>query len=219
MRMFKVFSDDEVKSTLETLEKLTWQDGKETALGGAKDIKNNQQITPKDSEFRPIAELVKKKILDKTSVISNYAFPRAIVGVRANRYGVGQTYGWHVDFSHMEGLRTDMSFTLFLKDPKSYEGGGLEIYHGQYKTSIKGKPGEMVIYPTGLLHRVVPVTSGERTCIVGWINSFIAIEECRHALFTIAVNNAKLRKELGPDREEIKQINYSYFQLQRFLSD
>jgi PKHD-type hydroxylase len=218
MRMFKVLTDEEVAHIVTTLDKLEWQDGKETAVGGAKDIKNNQQITLKNPAFRPIVDLVSKKILDKGSVIRSYAFPRTLVGIRANRYGVGQTYGWHVDFSHMEGHRTDMSFTLFLKDPSSYEGGGLEITHGQYKTSLKGKPGEMVIYPTGLLHQVAPVTKGERTCIVGWINSFIPVEECRQALFTMAINNGKLKKELG-DREEIKQINYAFFQLQRFLSD
>jgi PKHD-type hydroxylase len=218
MRMFKCLNAEELASVLETIEKLEWQDGKETAIGGAKDIKNNQQITLKNPAFRPIVDLVSKKILDKSSIIRSYAFPRVVVGVRANRYTVGQTYGWHVDVSHMEGHRTDMSFTLFLKDPKSYQGGGLEITHGQYKTSLKGQPGEMVIYPTGLLHQVAPVTEGERVCIVGWINSFILTEECRQALFTIAVNNGKLKKELG-DREELKQINYAFFQLQRFLSD
>lgn len=218
MRMFKCLTAEEVASVLEGLEKLEWEDGKDTAVGGAKDIKNNQQITLKNPEFRPIVSLVSNKILDKKSIIRSYAFPRAVVGVRANRYGVGQTYGWHVDFSHMDGFRTDMSFTLFLKDPKSYSGGGLEITHGQYKTAVKGKPGEMVIYPTGLLHRVAPVTEGERVCVVGWINSFIPIEECRQALFTMAVNNAKLKHELG-DRDEVRQINYAFYQLQRFLSD
>jgi PKHD-type hydroxylase len=218
MRMFKVLSDEEVAQICSQLENLQWQDGKETAIGGAKDIKNNQQITLRDPGFKSIAELINKKIMDKQSSLRSYAYPRVVVGMRANRYSEGQTYGWHVDFSHMDGYRTDMSFTLFLADPDSYEGGGLEITHGQYKTSVKGKPGEMVIYSTGLLHQVAPVTKGVRTCIVGWINSFIPIEECRAALFTMAMNNAKLKKELG-DREEIKQINYAYFQLQRYLSD
>lgn len=218
MRMFRVLSDEEVAQVRKQLEPLKWQDGRETALGGAKDIKNNEQITLKDPGFKKIAQLIQQKIMDKQSPIRSYAYPRVLVGMRANRYGVGQTYGWHVDFSHMDGYRTDMSFTLFLAEPDSYEGGGLEITHGQYKTSVKGKPGEMVIYPTGLLHQVAPVTKGVRTCIVGWINSFVPIEECRAALFTLAINNAKLKKELG-DREEIKQMNYAYFQLQRFLSD
>lgn len=39
-----------------------------------------------------------------------------------SRYTAGMRYGTHVDDAVMGGIRTDISFTLFLADPSSYEG-------------------------------------------------------------------------------------------------
>ena len=36
-------------------------------------------------------------------------------------------YGAHVDDALMNGMRSDVSFTLFLSDPATYDGGALVI--------------------------------------------------------------------------------------------
>jgi PKHD-type hydroxylase len=69
MRMFKFLADEEVAQVRAQLETLQWQDGKETAIGGAKNIKNNQQITLRDPGFKSIADMITKKIMDKQSPI------------------------------------------------------------------------------------------------------------------------------------------------------
>ena len=111
----------------------------------------------------------------------------------------------HVDNALMaqgtEKIRTDLSFTLFLSDPESYEGGELTIDWAGMTQSIKLPAGSLVLYPSTTLHRVETVTSGERIVCVGWIESQIRTTEQREVLFDIAnlraALNARLPEEAG----------------------
>ena len=107
-----------------------------------------------------------------------------------------------VDTALINNLRTDYSFTIFLKDPSTYEGGVLEMkmQDGQVQ-QFKLPAGQMVLYPTGQLHRVTEVTSGSRRCIVGWMQSAFADSEDRalNAEFCELMNFAKEDLQLGWD--------------------
>ena len=83
------------------------------------------------------------------------------------------TYGTHVDDAIMGGVRTDLSFTLFLSDPESYQGGALVIDDAYGERDVRLPAGELILYPSTTLHRVDPVTSGVRLAAVGWVRSFV----------------------------------------------
>jgi PKHD-type hydroxylase len=102
-----------------------------------------------------------------------------------SRYEPGMNYGSHVDDALMQGLRTDVSFTLFLSDPESYDGGELVIETASGEDAIKLDPGALVAYPTTTLHRVNEVTRGERLAVVGWARSFIRDAAQRELLFDL----------------------------------
>jgi len=138
--------------------------------------------------------------------------------LRIANYHSGGHYGWHVDMAHMSGYRTDMSFTLFLTDKDEYEGGALEADWGHYKTSIKGAKGQMVLYPTGVLHQVTPVTKGDRIVIVGWISSLIPSHDDREALFKLSQEAARLGK-LVNNPEEMKNMSYLQQYFRRRVSE
>ena len=91
-----------------------------------------------------------------------------------NRYEAGMEYGLHADSAYINGLRTDVSFTLFLDDPASYQGGELVIHTSNQQYTFKLPAGSMVMYPSGALHRVTPVSYGIRNAVVGWVQSHIA---------------------------------------------
>ena len=55
------------------------------------------------------------------------AMPKSFVKILVSRYQPGMSYGAHVDDALMGGVRTDLSFTLFLSDPETYGGGALVI--------------------------------------------------------------------------------------------
>lgn len=87
-------------------------------------------------------------------------------------YSVDGHYDWHAD----DVLRSDnndarkLSFSLLISDDDEYEGGELEFYGPAGVYNYKPKRNEAIFFPSFLLHRVAPVTSGLRKSVVGWIH-------------------------------------------------
>ena len=108
-----------------------------------------------------------------------------------SRYKPGKQYGTHVDDALMRVLRTDISFTLFLTEPETYEGGALVVESAAGEQEFKLAAGAMIVYPSTVLHRVELVQKGERLAAVGWARSFIRSSE-RAKLFLIS----KMRGEV-----------------------
>ena len=94
-------------------------------------------------------------------------------------------YGSHVDDALMDGMRTDVAFTLFLSDPKSYAGGELTIESPSGEDTFKLDAGSLVAYPATSLHRVADVTRGARLAAVGWARSFVRDQARRELLFDL----------------------------------
>lgn len=153
--------------------------GSTTAGPMAASVKNNLQLDPKRG--RAVVEEIKAYILDDQQ-IDLYALPLSINGMMINRYDEGMEYGNHSDSPTMEGVRCDLSFTLFLEDCQNYDGGELvlEQEHGLLK--VKPKIGSIFVYSTGLMHRVTRVTRGSRLACVGWIQSRVREENRRKVL-------------------------------------
>jgi PKHD-type hydroxylase len=94
-------------------------------------------------------------------------------------------YGSHVDDALMGGMRTDISFTLFLSDPTSYDGGELIIDSASGEETFKLEAGALVAYPATSLHRVGAVTRGTRLAAIGWARSFVRDPAQRELLFDL----------------------------------
>ena len=102
-----------------------------------------------------------------------------------SRYKPGKQYGTHVDDALMSGMRTDISFTLFLAEPETYEGGALVVESAAGEQEFRLAAGAMIVYPSTALHRVESVKKGERLAAVGWARSFIRSSEQREILFDL----------------------------------
>lgn len=105
-------------------------------------------------------------------------------------YGPGDHYDWHPDtFSDPmpetdpnAGMIRKLSFTLLLSDQDDYEGGGLLIEDHQRSgpdelwnriTNMNVVPeytqkGTMIVFPSHLWHKVLPIKRGIRKSLVGW---------------------------------------------------
>jgi PKHD-type hydroxylase len=97
----------------------------------------------------------------------------------------GGPRGTHVDDALMDGMRTDVSFTLFPAEPETYEGGALVIETAAGEQAFKLGAGSMILYPSNTLHRVAPVERGERLAVVGWARSFVHSPERREIPFDL----------------------------------
>jgi PKHD-type hydroxylase len=127
--------------------------------------------------------------------------PKAITELLFSRYQPGDEYGTHVDNPVIDGIRTDVSFTLFLSPPASYEGGELIIDTMAGEEEIKLDAGQLVAYPSTTLHRVNLVTRGERLAAVGWAQSYIRDAGRREILFDLDTARQRLFAHSGKTPE------------------
>jgi PKHD-type hydroxylase len=127
--------------------------------------------------------------------------PKAIIGPLFSRYQPGHAYGPHVDDALLGGVRSDVSFTLFLSPPDSYDGGELIIDTPAGEEAFKLGAGSVVTYPATALHRVAPVTRGERLAGAGWVRSYIRDAGQRELLFDLDTARRRLFDREGKTAE------------------
>lgn len=164
-------------------EGLRFEDGRKTAGPHAAMVKNNAQAAASDRRDAILAKV--ENALKAHPVFAAAVRPRALSRLILSRCRDGQGYGPHVDDALMAGLRTDVSFTLFLSDPGTYDGGALEIEEALETRAVKLPAGGLFLYPATTLHRVAPVTRGERLAVVGWAQSWIRRPDRRDLLFDL----------------------------------
>ncbi|MCA1772510.1 MAG: Fe2+-dependent dioxygenase [Halomonas sp.] len=151
-----VLDHHEVAALREAAESILYEDGINTAGRYARGVKHNAQAS---AERDAILAKV-KKALNRHEVFKSAARPRKFARMLVSRYRSGMEYGTHVDDPVMNDCRTDLSFTLLLSEPDSYEGGGLIIEDNIEARVIRLQPGDLVLYPISALHRVEPVAWG-----------------------------------------------------------
>jgi|SaaInl6LU_22_DNA_1037377.scaffolds.fasta_scaffold31348_2 PKHD-type hydroxylase len=182
MKINKILNKSEVSYINSLIEKLQFIDGKISATGQAQKVKNNSQANPVGDIFLELHQYI-QKILHESSWIKNRFFPKQFSTTMINKYSAGESYGRHMDSSHIQTskygiLRRDFSYTLMLSDKDNYDGGELKIENPEnINQTIKLDSGDIVIYPSNRIHSVLPVTQGERIAFVGWISSYIKTYE------------------------------------------
>ena len=174
-------------------------DGKTTAGWSAKLVKSNLQAAP-SAEVERLRGLVEARLTGH-AVFALATRPKAVIGPLFSRYRPGHAYGAHVDDALIGGMRTDVSFTLFLADPEAYDGGELIIDTASGEESFKLPAGSLVTYPATMLHRVAPVTRGERLAAPGWVRSIVRDPARRELLFDLETARRRLFDREGKTAE------------------
>jgi PKHD-type hydroxylase len=190
----QVLKGAELERVRAGLEAAAFGDGRASAQGSAREVKKNREVA--DASVAELRAVV-KQAMGAHSRVSGYARPVRWSEMLFSRYGEGDAYGEHVDAPFMRGeggtdMRADLSFTLFLDDPGSYEGGELVLDTQRRPQPIKLAAGDVVLYPTSVLHAVAPVRSGVRRAAVGWIESRIRNAEQRLMLHDFELSVAAL---------------------------
>jgi PKHD-type hydroxylase len=201
-----------------------WTDGRTTAGRQAAQVKNNEQLQPGSEPHRELQALV-LQALEKHPQFFSATLPKRVLPPLFNRYaGAANAYGSHVDQAvrylpgGVQRVRTDISCTLFLSDPASYDGGELVIEHSFGEQRVKLAAGDLVVYPGTSVHRVEPVTRGERLASFFWIESMVRADEQRRLLYEMDMGLMKLRGELG-ETPELVQLTGTYHNLLRMWAD
>ena len=194
-------------------ESADWRPGAETAGWAARDVKNNHQLN-RQCQLHQTLALELTDLLGAHPLVQAAAFPRQIHDILFSRSGVGEGYGRHVDSAYMAGGRSDLSFTIALSGPDDYEGGALVLESPGKEEVFRLPVGHALVYPSTMLHRVEPVTSGERFVAVGWIESRIRHADQRELLFELDMTGRTLFERSGGD-EVFDSISRTYANLLR----
>lgn len=218
-----VLSTTEVAHFRKVLELADWSDGKATAGYLSNRVKDNLQIPENDPAARKLGSLI-LDALDRNHLFVSAALPLKVIPPLFNRYAGGQSYGGHIDgaIRPVAGtphrVRTDLSATLFLSGPQDYDGGELVIEGQSASQRIKLPAGDMVLYSGTSVHRVEPVTRGERLAAFFWIQSMVRDDAKRDILFVIDSVVQQLGKSAQQHGSSV-QLAGAYHNLLRLWSD
>jgi PKHD-type hydroxylase len=170
----------------------SFTDGASTAGWSAREVKRNLQVTPGTPDYEQIARIVRESFM-RSGELQAALLPAAATPVLFNRYGQGMEYGPHVDTPIMgsmsNAVRSDIAITIFLSDPRSYDGGELTIFMDGISSQFKLEAGAAIAYPAHTLHHVTPVTRGARDAAILWVQSQIRDPSKRELLWDM--ENAK----------------------------
>jgi PKHD-type hydroxylase len=221
LRIPNVLNETELDSLREALSGQTapWVDGRATAGHQGAPVKHNQQLDEASTLARELGNVVLAQ-LERNALFISAVLPHKVYPPMFNRYGEGMQFGTHVDGAvrSLPGsphkLRTDLSATLFLSAPQTYDGGELVVESDLGSQSAKLGAGDMIVYTATSRHRVNTITRGTRLACIFWIQSLIRDDGQREQLFELDRSIQRLT-QTGADADSLVRLAAHYHALLR----
>ena len=201
-----------------------WIDGNATSGSQSALAKRNEQL-PEGSAAAREAGAILLEALGNSPLFFAAALPLKVFPPLFNRYGEGHTFDTHVDnaIRIQRGsdfrLRSDLSVTVFLEDPDSYDGGVLVVEDHFGSHQVRLPAGHAVVYPSSSLHHVTPVTRGTRVESFYWLQSMVLDTEARRLLFGLDQSIQRLTGQLGGADRSVIELTGTYHNLLRRWAD
>ena len=234
LRIPQALTPEELAQVRQLIITADWADGRITAGSQSGTVKNNLQL-PEELPAAQQARHLVSVALARNPMFVTGALPKSVYPPLFNRYsGDANHFGNHIDNAvrtHAatgRHVRTDISCTLFLSEPESYDGGELVVHDTYGEQRIKFAAGDLVMYPGTSVHRVEPVTRGERLACFFWIESMVRTDAQRRLLYDMDMAITGLRqKDLDKatngkphtDSPEVVQLTGCYHNLLRMWAD
>lgn len=211
---------DQLKQLRQWIAESPFESGERTAGARARRVKDNLQMTRDAAHRKEIHDMITSTLMNNGE-FRRVALPKSLRPPMISRYQPGMAYGPHVDDALMgreRQSRSDLSFTIFIADPTDYEGGELTIMLSTGEEEVKLPAGSMYVYPSSTIHRVKPVTRGERVAIVGWAESYVRDPARREILYDIGKIRQLLAEQL-PNAPETDLIAKTHANLLRMWAE
>jgi PKHD-type hydroxylase len=220
LRIPAVLNGKQLQTVRQLLAHAPFVDGKLSAGLAAKRVKHNEEVAQDAAQLKQLNDIVMGSLV-ANPVYRNGALPQRVAAPFYVRYTAAMGYGDHVDDPVMgpgSRYRSDIAVTIFLSNPQSYEGGELIVRTSFGDRDIKLAAGDGVMYPASSLHRVAPVSRGERLVAVTWVQSLVRDAAKRELLYELNLAREKLLQTL-PDAEETGRVNAAYVNLVRMWAE
>lgn len=200
-----------------------WGDGRESVGPQGAQVKRNRQLREGSPLAVELGQVVSAALMNHPLFFSS-VLPLRVLAPYFNAYGGGEHYGLHVDGAvraqrgGLPPVRADVSTTVFLSDPEDYDGGELVVVDAYGTHEVKLPAGDAIVYPSGSVHQVLPVTRGERVASFLWTQSMVRDDTKRAMLFELDTNIQKLRGAYG-ESEATVGITGHYHNLLRMWAE
>lgn len=222
LHVAKILDAETLASLCNALDAAKWIDGRVTAGHQSAGAKNNQQLAADDPAALELGAIVAERVRNHPTFFSG-ALPRTIFPPLFNCYREGANFGAHIDNAVRydssrqppQPVRTDLSATLFLSEPESYEGGELVVEDTFGTHRVKLPAGDLILYPASSLHHVTPVTRGARVASFFWIQSMIRDDGQRQLLFDLDLAIQRLGADIDANHPSMLQLTGTYHNLLR----
>ncbi len=186
LKIRALLSPADVARLVELSDQLRFVDGR--VSNPANQTKQNLQADSADPKYTESVQIV-TAALSRSREFADFALPKRVAPPLLCRYEPGMQYGAHGDAALLQvgnaRVRSDLSCTVFIGDPSAYEGGELAIMAGNQTVAFKDDAGDAIVYPSTLLHEVVPVRSGRRLVSITFIESLIADQHQRMQVYEL----------------------------------
>jgi PKHD-type hydroxylase len=216
-----VLKPDQVALARAWLADARFADGRLSAGAAASRVKRNEELEAGAPPLEQLNRLVMEALVCHP-VYRTGALPLHVASPLYARYRPGMAYGPHLDDPIMgaDGVkyRSDVAVTVFLSAPEEYDGGELLIRTPYGEQAVKSPAGDAVLYPADSIHRVAPVTRGERLVAVTWVQSLVRDAARRELLYGLNAAREELLQS-APDALATAQVNAAYLNLIRMWSD
>jgi PKHD-type hydroxylase len=216
-----VLDKEEISVIQDLMATANFREGTRSAGAEAKRVKNNHEMFISEIETQRLNNLVMGKLVQNPTYIAA-AFAAKIAAPYYAKYTAGMYYGNHVDDPVMgppnQRYRSDISITIFLNEPDTYDGGELVINTPFGEQKVKLNAGDAVLYPSSSTHRVAEVTRGERLVAVTWLQSTVRDPAKREILYNLSQVREAMIKNAGGTKEK-EQLSNAYMNLVRMWSD
>lgn len=219
----QVLSSEQAAAFRRDLASAEWADGRGSAGYLSQRVKNNLQLADGDPTARRLGDVI-LGALEKNPAFVAAALPLKVLPPLFNRYAVGHAYGPHIDGAIRpfagthHRVRTDLSATLFLCEPSEYDGGELIVRDALGERSVKLAAGDLVLYPGTSVHRIAPVTRGERLAAFFWIQSMVRDATQRALLYELDAAIQRLARDV-PEHPGLVDLAGVYHNLLRTWAD
>lgn len=126
------------------------------------------------SDFKKVVVFKIKEIFIQENKIYNYDLDYSTINVQLTRYRVNEFYEWHSDddvlntYKKYNNIRK-LSISIPLNIGE-FEGGDMEVIIKNKRKKINFEPGNALVFPSFIEHRVLPVTKNTRYSLVAWIS-------------------------------------------------
>jgi len=211
----------EVRQLRAMMARVQFSEGSATSGEMPDQHKNNLQYVPQGEDLRIVTQAITNGV-GRSKSVQDGALIRRMMPPMISKYTEGMEYKSHLDtpfMQHNGPLRADLSMTLFLSDPETYDGGALVLETEFGNHEVKLPAGGAVVYSTRLYHHVATVTRGERIAVVTWMQSHIGDPAKRKVIGELWQAFDDLADARGETSDEARRLMHAVIELTRMWAE